>query len=183
MFKKLLIESALLLKTAGIPYIVVGGQAVLLYGEPRFTRDIDITLGLDTDQRFRVMEAFKMSGFTPRPKDVDKFILETSVLPMEHLESGIRLDLIFSFSPFERTAIDRAHFIELDGVPIAFASVEDLIILKIFAGRSRDMEDVKTIVIKNPALDVKYVDEWLRSFEPVVERPLVQLWKEIIADR
>ncbi len=28
--------------------MVFGGQAVLMYGEPRFTQDIDITLGIDT---------------------------------------------------------------------------------------------------------------------------------------
>jgi hypothetical protein len=28
------------LKEASIPYMVIGGQAVLLYGEPRLTRDI-----------------------------------------------------------------------------------------------------------------------------------------------
>jgi len=182
MFKKLLIESSIILKTAGIPYIVVGGQAVLLYGEPRFTRDIDITLGIDIDQRSRVIDAFSMTGFTPRPKDFVKFIIETSVLPLEHRESGIRLDLIFSFSPFERNAIERAHHVEIDGNPIAFASVEDLIILKIFAGRPRDIEDVKMIVIKNPELDVKYIIEWLKSFEAVLHQPLVQIWNEIIAD-
>ena len=30
--------------------MLIGGQAVLLYGEPRLTRDIDITLGVDVDK-------------------------------------------------------------------------------------------------------------------------------------
>lgn len=34
---------------AGVPYMVIGGQAVLIYGEPRLTKDIDITLGVDVD--------------------------------------------------------------------------------------------------------------------------------------
>ena len=34
------------LKAARIPYMVIGGQAVLLYGEPRMTRDIDVSLGI-----------------------------------------------------------------------------------------------------------------------------------------
>ena len=33
-----------------IPYMIIGGQAVLIYGRPRLTRDIDITLGIDTDK-------------------------------------------------------------------------------------------------------------------------------------
>ena len=43
MFQQLLETIALSLEKRGIPYMVIGGQAVLLYGEPRLTRDIDVT--------------------------------------------------------------------------------------------------------------------------------------------
>ncbi len=46
MFTTLLATIATALDQASIPYMVIGGQAVLLYGEPRLTEDIDITLGL-----------------------------------------------------------------------------------------------------------------------------------------
>ena len=46
MFERLLKKIAIQLKKGAIPYMVIGGQAVLLYGEPRLTRDIDITLGM-----------------------------------------------------------------------------------------------------------------------------------------
>jgi len=49
MFKKLLKKIANELNTHNIPYMVIGGQAVLLYGEPRLTKDIDITLGIGID--------------------------------------------------------------------------------------------------------------------------------------
>ena len=45
MFQKLLKKIANELSAHNIPYMVIGGQAVLLYGEPRVTKDIDITLG------------------------------------------------------------------------------------------------------------------------------------------
>ncbi len=46
MYTNLLEKIAQALDKHKISYMVVGGQAVLLYGEPRLTRDIDITLGL-----------------------------------------------------------------------------------------------------------------------------------------
>ena len=49
MFKKLLKKIANELNTHNIPYMVIGGQAVLLYGEPRLTKDIDIALGIGID--------------------------------------------------------------------------------------------------------------------------------------
>jgi hypothetical protein len=49
MFKKLLKKIANELNNNNIPYMVIGGQAVLLYGEPRLTKDIDLTLGIGID--------------------------------------------------------------------------------------------------------------------------------------
>jgi hypothetical protein len=45
MFETLLERIALALEQAAVPYMVIGGQAVLLHGEPRLTKDIDVTLG------------------------------------------------------------------------------------------------------------------------------------------
>ena len=49
MFQLLLKKIAFELSSNSIPYMVIGGQAVLLYGEPRLTKDIDITLGIGID--------------------------------------------------------------------------------------------------------------------------------------
>ena len=50
MFAQLLERLAVALDRAKIPYMIIGGQAVLLYGEPRLTRDIDVTLGVDVNR-------------------------------------------------------------------------------------------------------------------------------------
>jgi hypothetical protein len=44
MFEKLLSKIGLCLDSQSFPYMIIGGQAVLLYGEPRLTRDIDNNL-------------------------------------------------------------------------------------------------------------------------------------------
>jgi len=41
MFEELLIRIAKALDNNYIPYMIVGGQAVLLYGEPRLTKDME----------------------------------------------------------------------------------------------------------------------------------------------
>jgi hypothetical protein len=46
MFQKLIVATAEELEKHKIPYMIIGGHAVILYGEPRLTRDIDITLGV-----------------------------------------------------------------------------------------------------------------------------------------
>jgi hypothetical protein len=61
--------------------MIIGGQAVLLYGEPRMTRDIDVTLGLDTDRLGDLLGAVRELALKPLPDDVESFVKETMVLP------------------------------------------------------------------------------------------------------
>lgn len=50
MYTSVLEKIAQTLSAAAIPYMIIDGQAVLLYGEPRLTKDVDVTLGADLDQ-------------------------------------------------------------------------------------------------------------------------------------
>ena len=137
----------------------------MLYGEPRLTRDIDITLGVNIDGLDRLLSAIRELSLKPLPADIEAFVRETMVLPTLDEHSGIRVDFIFSYTPFETNAIKRAKTVTLLGHKLAFASPEDLIIHKIFAGRPRDLEDVRIILIKNPDIDMLYIQKWLREFD------------------
>jgi hypothetical protein len=86
------------------------------------------------------------------------------VLPCSDPPSGIRVDLIFSFSPFEHLAISRARTVRIGRAELRFASLEDLVIHKLIAGRARDLEDVRHILLKNPAADLSYIRRWLDEF-------------------
>jgi len=167
MFKELLISIARQLEKHRIPYIIVGGQAVLLYGEPRLTKDIDITIGLNIDRVDKILKIMEDISLEPLPKDVHQFVKQTMVLPLIEPGSGIRVDVIFSFSQFEQDAIRRANVVKINNTPIRYTSLEDLIIFKIFSGRPRDIEDARKILIKNQNADIKYIKKQLKtlSFE------------------
>ena len=158
--------------------MVIGGQAVLAYGEYRFTRDIDITLGVDTDQLPAVLSVVEQVGLSPLV-DSETFVPDYLILPCVENESGIRVDLIFSFSGFEREAIRRARDIDILGVAVRYASPEDLIIQKTVAGRPQDVLDVENILLKNPDLDADYILHWLEQMETVVDAPLVETFRKL----
>jgi predicted nucleotidyltransferase len=165
MFERVLRKIASSLEKKEIPYMIIGGQAVLLYGEPRLTRDIDITLGIkpqEYDLLIKTVNSIDLKILVEEPR---KFVQKTLVLPTKEKTTGIRVDFIFSYTPYEREAIKRAKKVNLGKTAVNFASPEDVIIHKIFAGRARDLEDVKTILIKNPDLDKGYIKKWLKQFD------------------
>jgi len=148
MVESLLARIALGLEQRGIPYMVIGGQAVLLHGEPRLTRDIDITLGAGPARVGEVLDIVRSWGGRVLIDNAVDFVQKTMVLPCLEPESGLRVDFIFSFTPYEREALQRAIRVNLNGTDVRFACVEDLIIHKIFAGRPRDLEDVRGICLR-----------------------------------
>ncbi|HUT31256.1 MAG TPA: DUF6036 family nucleotidyltransferase [Sedimentisphaerales bacterium] len=158
------------LDAATIPYMIIGGQAVLIYGRPRLTRDIDITLGVDTD-RFALIEGLcKRLGLKLLPENPEDFAKQTSVLPAEETKSKLRVDFIFSYTPYELQAIGRSREVLVDGYPAKFASCEDVIIHKMFAGRAVDEEDVSSILAKNKdSIDMEYIRKWLLQFSGISE--------------
>ena len=165
MFEEILSRIAASLKKHTIPYMIIGGQAVLLYGEPRLTRDIDITLGLNTEYVNELLKVIRELSLKPIPENIKLFVQQTMVLPALEETTGIRVDFIFSFTTYEIEAIKRARKITIMGQEVCFASPEDVIIHKIFAGRPRDIEDVRSIILKNSDMDIQYIRSWLKEFD------------------
>lgn len=182
MFVSLIKRLAQKLNQANIPYIVIGGQAVLLYGEARFTKDIDITLGIDTDGLEKVLGLSGELGLKILVSDAQKFVKENMVLPLLEKKSGIRIDLIFSFSPFERQAIQRSKTVKFGKTVVHFASLEDLVIHKMIAGRPRDIEDVRTVLLKNPRFDESYILKWLNNFNHTLGKGSALVFKRIVKE-
>jgi predicted nucleotidyltransferase len=92
------------------------------------------------------------------------------VLPVVDESTGIRVDFIFSFTSYESQAIKSANHIKILGQDVSFARVEDLIIHKIFAGRPRDVEDVRIILLKNRDIDTRYIEKWLMEFDAAADK-------------
>lgn len=95
--------------------MIIGGQAVLVYGTPRLTRDINMTLGIDTDKFAIIEQICNELVLKILPENPQAFADETKVLPAEDPESAIRVDFIFSFTPYEAQAMKRVNEIAMDG--------------------------------------------------------------------
>ncbi len=124
MLEEILERIAESLDRAVLAYMIIGGQAVLLYGEPRLTKDIDASLAAGLDRLPEVIATAAATGLAPLV-DPDLFTRRTMVLPCSDPASGIRVDFILSFSPYEQLAISRAHMVRMrtiDVVPFSDVS-------------------------------------------------------------
>jgi predicted nucleotidyltransferase len=168
MIERLIKNIAKCLSEEKIPYMIIGGQAVLLYGTPRLTRDIDITLGVDTDKFSLIEKVCRKLKLKILPEDPIEFARATKVLPAEDVKLRIRVDFIFSFTQYETHAIKRSKRVLISGYPVKFASCEDIIIHKMLAARAIDEEDIKSILIKNKNfINTRYIKKWLGEFSNI----------------
>jgi len=181
LFEEILAKLALGLNEQSIPYMIIGGQALLLYGEPRLTQDIDVTLGVDVDALPKIMEISRKLNLKPLSSDIVEFVKQTMIFPTKDEVTGIRIDFTFSSTSYERQAIKRARKVPIEKTVVKFASLEDVIIHKVFTGRARDLDDVRSILIKNPSVNLSYIEKWLGEFDKRLSRAeLLKKFKKIL---
>ena len=159
-----------LLNQLQVPYMVIGGVANLVWGNPRTTQDVDITVSIPDTNLDQVIEVLGRN-LRVLPSDPRTFLDETHVLPLAAL-GGVRIDLIHAWLPFEEAAIARAQAIILGGVPVRIATAEDLIVHKLASKRPRDAEDATGVLRRQrTSLDRAYLDPLVRSLSEALDEP------------
>ncbi len=73
----------------------------------------------------------------------------------------------------------RVRNVKMEDTAVHFASVEDAIIHKIIAGRPRDLEDVRSVLLKNEAVHLDYIRKWLQEFSDSLNEPFLERFNEI----
>ena len=179
MLEKTLLKITRIFDAGKIPYMLIGGYAMVIHGFPRLTQDLDISLGIDTGQIDKVLQAVK-KDFNTLVKDPVAFARDTNVLLLQDIETGVRLDLIFTFIEFERKAIDEADEITFMGEKIRNVSVENLMIYKMLAGRERDKEDVEMILAeKFNSVDTDKISGTIREMSAILQNDSYESWISI----
>jgi hypothetical protein len=152
-------------------WYVFGAQAVMVWGRPRLTGDVDVTVHLEPDDPSRLVAAMGSAGFDLRVQDPDDFVRRTRVLPFVHRETDMPLDVVLAGPGLEEEFARDAVEVTVEGTPVPFISPVDLIVTKILAGRPKDLEDVRGIVLaQGDGLDVARVRRRLRQIEQALDQ-------------
>ena len=163
-------------------WYVFGAQAVVLWGRPRLTADIDVTVRMDPEEPERLVRALEASGFSLRIGNTPEFVRRTRVLPFVHATSGMPMDVVLAGPGLEELFLSRAVPVTIGSLVVPVISPEDLVATKILAGRPKDIEDVRGILRERlSTLDLESIRSTLALLEealgqsdlrPILEREL-----------
>lgn len=178
---ELFVDLAAALDAVGARWYVFGAQAALVWGRPRLTTDVDVTVKCSVPTR-ELVSTLEAHGFSLRVDGTDAFIAATRVVPLEHRASGLGLDVVLAGPGLEDLFLERAVPVDVAGTIVPFISPEDLIVTKLLAGREKDVEDVRGVLAeRGAALDVSHITTTLSLLEdalgqsdltPMLEREL-----------
>ena len=169
--RHLLIEISKILERLKIPYIVTGGIAVLVWGRPRFTADIDIVVELKLENIDVLARTLSLLG---KANYIDKNMIKEALkhggeFNFIHGETGIKVDFwMLEKTPFELSRIKRRVAKNILGKKVYFTSPEDLILSKLRwyqqSQSSRHIEDVTSILkISGKKLNMIYLKRWAKK--------------------
>jgi len=171
----------------GIRYAIMGGIAVQHWGEPRFTRDVDVTIMIPSGQEEEVLKKI-LSVFSPRIPDALEFALKHRICLVKNKE-GCEIDISLGIPGYEEEMMRRTVECDLgEGCIVRICSAEDLIIHKAVAGRPQDLFDIEGIIMRQgDKLEVKYIRKWLKEFSYLLEsKEIIERfglpWKRLMED-
>jgi hypothetical protein len=169
------------LERESVPYRVVGSLASILYGEPRFTNDVDILIDLPQEKVDALCKEFPSPDFFVSADAVREAIASRHQFNILHLPSGLKVDMILSKdTEFGRLDISQGRRVESEGYFNAlFASPENVILTKLLyfqEGQSeKHLRDVSgVLLVQGEQIDQAYLDHWAKELGVTEELDLVR---------
>lgn len=144
----------------GIPYAIGGALALGVWGVPRATKDVDVSVFVRRAELDRVIDSLEracvMMSRAQASKDVARIGLAKGKLGM------IIVDLFLSEHPqYDEMGRRARRVVDPTGWAASFISAEDLCIHKLVFGRTKDVSDLESLFAVRRDLDVGYIRSWL----------------------
>lgn len=162
-------EIKALLDDAGIPYMVVGSFASMVYGEPRTTQDLDLVIDPVPAALDHFLAHIDREAFYVDPDTARDALRRRGMFNIIDMRSGWKVDLVVRKNrPFSREELARRTDQEILGLVVPTASPEDTVIAKLEwaeqGASERQLRDVVGILrVRGDALDREYIARWVEA--------------------
>ena len=139
-----------------VDYVLIGGLAVALHGVERNTMDIDISVVVSPENLAHLISAARELRLTPGLPVALDALADIDQLQRWHAErnlqafalhtpdmAGVTVDVLLFPPVLPADMCARAIVLDVSGVPVRLASIDDLIALKQTVGRPIDLSDIE----------------------------------------
>jgi hypothetical protein len=165
----------------GLPYMVTGSTAGILYGEPRMTHDVDIVVAISAKDVDAFVAAFPIEDFYCPPEDVLAVEVRRGHrghCNLIHHESGFKADIYIAFDELHRWALAHRKTVELDGLALSIAPAEYVIVRKLEyfreGGSEKHLRDIRAMLdVSGTTIDHAQLATFVR------ERGLEREWSAV----
>lgn len=169
------------LEATGVPYMITGATAAIIYGQPRVTNDLDVVLALDVPSIAALQQAFPEEEFYLPPDSVirvEQARRQRGHFNILHHESGYKADIYLTGEdPLHAWALPlRRSLPWLGGQTIVVAPPEYVVLRKLEffreGGSSKHPADIRTIR-EVTGLDEAVMKPWLERLG------LLPTWQQV----
>ncbi len=147
-----------------VDHVFVGAISVIVFGEPRTTRDVDILVRIPEEKVPRVVQDFHRRGFLASDYDLRAAIRERAHCTIEDRRGPLRIDLAWIADPTAERALRTRVGVRWRGITIPVSAPEHTIVMKLKYGSPQDIEDALGILAEQWAeLDFPGMRAFARS--------------------
>ena len=137
-------EFLTLLNSHGVEYLLIGGYAVSFHGYPRATNDMDIWIGISTENANRMVEVLREFGFNTPDLSSDLFLKDKSMVRMGVAPIKIEVTNYIDGVNFDECFSERVVD-TIDGIAVNLINLAHLKINKKASGRFKDLADLENL--------------------------------------
>lgn len=164
-----------------IPYFVTGSVATTYWGEPRFTRYIDVVVELRRGDIERLVAEFPAPEFYVSVEAAREAVIRRGQFNIIQPASGLKIDvMVAAMDAFDRSRFSRRRRVDLGGFEGDLAAPEDAILKKLVyfreGGAEKHLRDAAAVLqISGSSVDRAYIADWSRRLG------VDDLWQQVLA--
>lgn len=162
------------LNDLGIPYVITGAVAAIIYGEPRMTHDLDLILHLQRKDVDRFIRQFSETEFYVPPEEVIRVEVGRASrghLNIIHLNSGLRADIYLAGKEdLQHWAIQHRRSFTVSAETVWIAPPEYVIVRKLQyyreGGSEKHLQDIRNMLETSyKEIDFPFLEEKIKEFK------------------
>lgn len=137
-------EFIALLNKHNVRYLIIGGYAVALHGHPRYTKDLDIWIWMNSANATLLCTVLGEFGFSSLDLTPEDFLEPDRIIQLGYPPN--RIDLMTTPKGIDfKTCYSNREIIDIEGLEINLIDLENLKKNKKATGRYQDLADLDSL--------------------------------------